>query len=295
MTYDIILDVGGTQIKAAALDQYGHLTAEMRRYPAKAQGSATEILDQLAYAIQQAMGGAGQPSGIAMTFPGPFDYEQGISYMRGLQKYEAIYGLSIPDELKKRLSPYGLHHLPFRFLHDMEAFARGACLHTEASHYDRVMYLCIGTGAGSAFTENGVLIKDGQYGLPQNGWIHRTPMRGQTIDDLISARGLSEVARVHCGQPLTGIELSQLAARSDADALHTWHVFGESVKEAIVPFLAAFQANALMLGGQIAKALPYFGAPINHYCKQNDIALLQNADSSYCAMQGLQAALHENA
>ena len=37
-----------------------------------------------------------------MAFPGPFDYEQGISLMKGLNKYDQIYGMKIPQELRKR-------------------------------------------------------------------------------------------------------------------------------------------------------------------------------------------------
>lgn len=297
MAYSIVLDVGGTQIKAAALDEHASLLWEIQSFPTLAQSSQEVIWGQLIRAIsapvESLVSARGLPQGVAMTFPGPFVFEEGVSLMRGLRKFDAIYGMSVPKALRERLSPWKLETVPLLFLHDMEAFALGMCRHTEAGRHERVMYLCIGTGAGSAFTENRQVLKGEIPGLPYNGWIYRTPMLGQTIDDIISARGLEALAEGLCHEPLDGAALSQRAARGDPLALAAWRAFGERVARAVMPFLEAFQAQALVLGGQITKGHPYFGAQVEAACQAREVRLYYCADTSFRAMQGLWTALDE--
>ncbi len=45
---------------------------------------------------------------------------------------------------------------------------------TETVVMDKILCVCIGTGAGSAFVENGKTVKTGK-GVPENGWIYQQP------------------------------------------------------------------------------------------------------------------------
>lgn len=108
--------------------------------------------------------------GIGMAFPGPFDYERGISLMQGLDKYDSIYGISIEEEMKKRTD--FLQDTIFCFLHDVEAFALGESWFGEGREAGRLLCLCIGTGTGSAFIENKKVIKEKTEGVPDHGWIY---------------------------------------------------------------------------------------------------------------------------
>lgn len=64
-----------------------------------------------------------------MAIPGAFDYENGISRMQGLNKYDAIYGIPLEREIKARVPELGSAR--FLFLHDIEAFALGEKAGTE--------------------------------------------------------------------------------------------------------------------------------------------------------------------
>ncbi len=48
-----------------------------------------------------------------MAIPGPFDYENGISRMQGLNKYDAIYGIPLEREIKARVPELGSHDFCF--------------------------------------------------------------------------------------------------------------------------------------------------------------------------------------
>ena len=49
----------------------------------------------------------GSVVGVGMAIPGPFDYENGISRMQGLNKYDAIYGIPLEREIKARVPELG--------------------------------------------------------------------------------------------------------------------------------------------------------------------------------------------
>jgi glucokinase len=91
----LAFDVGGTFIKAGAFDALGRaLEHTFTHYESMAGGNAAEILDHFvrmaADLVQQAdPGGLGRIAGIGYAFPGPFDYERGISFIQGLNKVEA--------------------------------------------------------------------------------------------------------------------------------------------------------------------------------------------------------------
>ncbi len=122
----ILLDVGGTQIKYAVANQTGQMFyKEPESFPALAKEESGIIFDNFSFLIDQMkkMAGGNPIAGIAMAFPGPFDYVHGISLMKGLDKYDSIYGIPLVPQLKKRLD--WLTDIPFQFLHDVEAFAVG--------------------------------------------------------------------------------------------------------------------------------------------------------------------------
>ena len=48
---------------------------------------------------------------LAFRMPGPFDYVKGISYIRGVAKYENLYGFNIADAVSDELIFCGLHQV----------------------------------------------------------------------------------------------------------------------------------------------------------------------------------------
>ena len=117
---------------------------------------------------------------------GPFDYEHGISRMQGLNKYDAIYGIPLEMEIKVRVPK--LKEAKFLFLHDIEAFALGESWYGTCCEAEKILCVCIGTGAGSAFVEHRKPVKTGN-GVPENGWIYQIPFRQGILDDYLSVRG----------------------------------------------------------------------------------------------------------
>ena len=109
----VCLDVGGTEIKAAAVGLDGVLLSPIHYFPADSGRGKEELLTHFAQIVLAlARQVEGTPiAGVHLAFPGPFDYEKGISLMQGLDKYDALYGVDLRQELLQRLSGAGLEGL----------------------------------------------------------------------------------------------------------------------------------------------------------------------------------------
>lgn len=280
----VLLDVGGTQIKAGLAVQSGWIEKTVN-YPACAMESSEKIFANFAAIIRStaAQTEEGELRGIGMAFPGPFDYEKGVCLIQGLHKYDSIYGMSVADEIRKRVP--GFENVPFVFCHDAEAFALGE-VWLGLDRADSVLCLCIGTGTGSAYIRDGRIIKSGK-GVPPDGWIYKLPYKEGVVDDYISARGLEALGKQYLGRAVTGKELYELCGKNDAGAQKAMQRFGWEFSRCVTPLVERFSPDTVVLGGQIAKSFPYFGQEFENECGRREIRLYLEYETSVRAMQGV--------
>lgn len=289
------LDVGGTAVKAGLLREKGEPLEGMASFPARAQGDKEEILEnfaemlrELAYRADSLLGpGMWKAEGIGLAFPGPFDYERGIPLLKGLDKYDSLYGIPLGRELSRRMAgfPGNLPEAPMLFCNDVQAFALGEEL--ELPPISRGLYVCIGTGCGSAFLENGGPPAEGTPGVPEHGWIYPLPFLSGTLDDYLSKRGFLRLAEEICGRPMEGKEASLLAASGEERALLCFGRFGERLRDGLIPVLDAYHPEALVLGGQLMKSASLFLEPLETACQKRGILLKISTETSQSAAKGL--------
>lgn len=289
----LLLDVGGTQIKAGISDEQGSLSEKIFSFPSMAKAGTEELLEHFAAVISSLQGETGDAwiAGVGMAFPGPFDYGRGISLMRGLDKYDSIYGISLEKEMKRRAE--AVRDSSFKFLHDVEAFALGESRFGEARKENKLLCLCIGTGIGSAFVEGGRVLKEQKHGVPLNGWLYHTPYKDSTLDDYLSVRGLAKISRQITGKILDGKMLYERCAVEEAGALQVYHAFGQDLSAGILPFVDAFHPDAVVFGGQISGSFPYFGESFQEECRMRGVKIYLEPKTSVRAMQGLFAAMEQ--
>src|SRR5690606_9885973 len=125
-------------------------------------------------------------AGIGIAMPGPFDYVNGISLIKGLGKYEALYGMNIKGELKARMMLP--QDVPVIFANDAVCFARGEYSYGSALGYRRVVALTLGTGLGAAFLEDGRRVDKGPE-VPDGGVLYNIPYGNGIAEDCFSTRG----------------------------------------------------------------------------------------------------------
>jgi glucokinase len=192
---------------------------------------------------------------VALGFPGPFDYAQGICRITGVEKFEALYGLDVRQALRERL---GQPELPIRFRNDAEAALVGEGRYGAGRPLRRLLGVTLGTGFGSAFVAEGRAVTAGP-GIPANGWLYPVLFRGQRADDVFSRRGL--LARLRAaGLAWSDVKLAAEAARAgDEPSQRVFEAFGADLGEFLKPFAVAFGAEGVLVAGRIAGALDLFG------------------------------------
>lgn len=289
--YQIALDVGGTGIKGR-LCYDGGFVGEALEFPSQADAEKEALIAHLCSICEMLIAQAPVPearcSRIAMAFPGPFDYDRGIPYMQGLAKYEMLYGVALPSVMTAHWYSAGVHSFDgvgWRFINDVSAFALGAV--DKNGLTGRTMCVCIGTGAGSAFCIGDSLCTDINEGMPEMGWIYPLPFHGSIIDDILSARGITKIAKKHCKAEMSPLELAIEAKAGSTEALAAWDEYGGLLREALMPIATDFRADAFILGGKIALSAEYFLAELSQACESAGVAVLIESDTSLLTERGL--------
>lgn len=259
--YAIGADIGGSHICSAVVDlAQGTICSEPVDTPVDSGASAVRILEAWAGNIKQslALAPGGKVCGVGFAFPGPFDYKRGISLIRGVRKFDRIYGLDVAESLRARLNT----DFAFRFVNDASAFALGECLGGAARDAERVVSLTLGTGVGSGFVENRRLVESGDR-VPANGWVYCLPFEEGIVDDAFSTRWFCKRWSELTGKQVEGAR--EIAACYDTDpaARRLFETYGRRLAEFAGPILNRFGADTLVLGGNIARAYPLFGPAMN--------------------------------
>lgn len=287
----LCLDVGGTEIKAAPLDARRNLLRPIRHFPAMAGADRETLLAHFAEIFRAICPENCTAGEIALAFPGPFDYENGICLLQGLAKYDALYGCDLRREFAART---GLPGQKIRFINDAAAFALGELGYGSAVQTHKTLFVAVGTGCGSAFGLDGLLAPEGTPGVPPHGYFYNATFLDSCVDDYISRRGLERLTAEKMGTALDGRALSERAAAGDPAAAACFLQFGERLRDALRPQIEAYHPELVCLGGQIMASAARFLPPLENYCTAHGIRIAITQDTSLRTMQGL-TRLAENA
>lgn len=297
--YSIAFDVGGLFIKSAVLDDDGEIVPNSYAiFPSKSKETKESIIEHLVFIIKQQTNGIldkdFEITGVGYAFPGPFDYESGISYIKGIDKFEELYEVNLRDLLINCLKQESSFHSKtsneFQIVFDNDAslFALGEHVSGKAGGYNKSIFLTIGTGAGSAFMENGKLVRDRQD-VPEYGWLYNQPFKQSIVDDYISKRGILQLAN-ELGLSTTDNEVETLAAmgkNEDQRAKMVFQMFGEYIGKVLNPYIKSFKPDAIILGGQITKSKDLFMNGIYEALENKTINIECSEETSLSTFKGV--------
>lgn len=252
------VDIGGSHITAALIDLQSRslVPGSYHRERVNANGSAADIISSWQEVLLQSMHGA-HKIGIAM--PGPFDYAEGISLIKGLHKYEALYGLPVKALLAEAL---GIPREDIIMNNDAACFLQGELFSGAAKGHSHVIGLTLGTGFGSAIATDG---------HAQDASFWSSPFLASRAEDYFSTRWF--VTRY---ESLSGVReenvknIAALAGTSVAAAT----VFNEFSAN-LAMFLGEItpQPAMIVLGGNIAHASDLFLAQLQQSLGDTEIVL----------------------
>ncbi|MES2775576.1 MAG: ROK family protein [Bacteroidota bacterium] len=243
------IDIGGSHITAGLvnMEKRGVLEGSIIRKRVNSHAAAEDILDAWAECIMELRLKTEIPIfkiGIAM--PGPFDYENGVSLIKGFDKYELLYGTNIREALALRLGIPGGNIL---FRNDAEAFLEGELFCGAAAGFDHAIGITLGTGLGSAVSH---------LGETRDAALSVMEYKGTKIEEFVSTRGLIDIYHSISGVIITDVRyLAQLAA-TDAGACEAFLVFAKHLAWFLQQFIAQESPQVLVIGGNIANASDLF-------------------------------------
>lgn len=242
------VDIGGSHITAAHIDSstYHVIEDSLVRHRVAPKESAEIILNSWFKGILPLVTGfpAGQMK-IGIAMPGPFDYQSGIALFKGVQKYDALYGIDIGEALSRHLN------LPLEniiFINDAEAFLRGELAAGAASDVKKAIGITLGTGLGSA---------SNCKGAPKDVNRAALPFLEQNAEEYISTRWFLKRYHELTGADVKNVEeLLNVAAPAIKNQI--FDEFATNLGSFINDFIADEDPEVLVIGGNIARTWTHF-------------------------------------
>ncbi|MDT0677880.1 ROK family protein [Autumnicola musiva] len=262
--YSIGVDIGGSHISACL---YNHNKKEVNKESLiyrkiDSKGSKKEIIHGWVDALETCRQTTEEEVvGIGIAMPGPFDYYNGISLIKDVDKLTALYKINIRVELSEKL---GIQPLNIRFINDATAFSIAEAMVGCAAQYKRVVAVTLGTGLGSSFLIDGKpIILDKR--VPEGGFLYNQFYHNEMADDVFSTRGILNRYKSLSGNNIPNVRAICDRVEEDDSAKKSLLQFGGELGDFLKPYLHEFDAEVLVLGGNIAKAFPYFGKALSAY------------------------------
>ena len=243
------IDIGGTHVTACLVNVVSDevISSSLSRIHIDPNQKKEIIIQIWSDLIRQCFGKAGvKPGRIGIAMPGPFDYDKGISLIRGLSKYEDLYGQNIKKLLSVNL---GISSSAIRMMNDASAFLQGEMFCGAASSGKNLVGITLGTGLGSASYYNSSIIE---------GDLYRMEFRDSRAEDHACGRWLTSEYERLSGEKLDGVKAIAGRVPSSKEAATAFRRFGLNLGEILVRRYADQNPETIVIGGNIAKAWDYF-------------------------------------
>ena len=259
MEYSIGLDLGGTNLRAAAMDRAGNVLERIAGSTTEA-GSKDALLGGMAALINRlkAKYGAANLAGIGVGVPGFILLKEGI--ITNSNNLAFIENTPIRDEMEALLGTRVILE------NDANAAALGEKWMGAGREFDDLVLLTLGTGIGGGIiigghALHGYLGMAGELGhmtVVPNGNPCGCGNQG-CLEKHASATAVTAMARLlQLGENLSSKEVYDLAMGGNEKARRIWTIVGESLGVALGNLVNAFNFPLYLLSGGMLGAWDLF-------------------------------------
>lgn len=275
------VDVGGSHVSASVIDLNLASDREIIREDINAFDGAQKILKSIGAVIHQAANGSQNIKAVGIAFPGPFDYQKGVSNIAFVGgKFESTFGIHVQQALKNTSD---LQDVPFFFANDAHCFAVGA-YHQLKLTSKRTVFLTLGTGFGSAFMEGPELLYN-HPDLPEIGAFYNEPFLNTIADDCFSTRWFLKEYQHRSGYQISSVK--ELAETKSDIATSIFKDFGSNLGTFLFPWLQRFKCDTLVIGGNITNAKLLFETALKAELQQlGDLEIVYCNKTEECILTG---------
>jgi len=252
MKYNLALDLGGTNVRTALVDERGNLS-HLKATSSKAQARALEIENN----IKELLVTYTNYEKLILALPGPLDYERKL--MRMATNIPALQGYPLAANLSVYLNKEVLVEK------DSSCAAFAEALLGSGRNYESIYYITHSTGIGGCFIENKKILR-GHCGFAGE------------IGGIIIDRQREKVNHLNIGaieNEASGLNLERKSAKPASDLFNSDDINDKQIIETMAYDLAQLLATiALVLdpacfvwGGGVARhaSAKYFPMMLKHF------------------------------
>jgi len=196
-------------------------------------------------------------SGIGMAFPGPFNFDAGISRMD--HKLKDFKGIDLRHELPIHIS--GLNNdVPLYFFADCHTFGAYEYKYNTTTVNSKFLGITLGTGLGTTFIDNGVILVKPKNGIPCMGSVWDLPYLDGIVEDYVSSRFLltDYLTRSANNSNITVTEIIDEAIEGKKDAVETLKLMGFHLGRSLKEIIREFCPKMVVVGGGLSVAYDFF-------------------------------------
>ncbi len=257
--FSIGVDLGGTNLRAASVDQHGKMLNKISGSTDLKAGRAA-VIDDMVNAIRklQADSGSMRLAGVGIGVPGFILMEEGI--IAGSNNLPDFDGFPVRDEIEKQLGTQVILE------NDANAAALGEKWMGAGKKVKDLVLLTLGTGIGGGIISGGKVLH-GQVGMAgELGHITVVPNGNPCgcgnygcLEKHASATAIISMARLmSLGDNLTSEDVFHMAVAGNAKAKMIFHIMGISLGIALATLINIFNFPLFLLSGGVLAAWDQF-------------------------------------
>lgn len=239
MDMTIGIDLGGTNIRAGIIAN--GLIIEQKHTSLKNKDSLPDTLNQLTGFIKSLV--RSDIRGIGIGVPSVVDIEKGIVY--NVVKIPSWERVELKDILEKEFK------IPVYINNDVNCFILGEHKYGLAKQFKSVVGMAIGTGLGSGIILNNQLYWGNNCGAGEIGYL---PYLDKDFEFYCSSSFFESKYNT------TALKAFQDALDEKSEAFKIWREFGLHIGNAVKAVVYAYDPEAIIMGGSIAKAFDFFAS-----------------------------------
>jgi fructokinase len=249
------VDIGGTKMEIAALDESG---AEVfRRRGDAPRGAYPEALHALADAVRAAEAEVGERCTVGIGTPGAVSSDGRLRRAHA----SALNGMPLKPDLERLLDR------EVRFANDANCFALSEAADGVAAGADVVFGVILGTGVGGGTVVGGRVLHGanaiaGEWGHNSLPWIRREELPGPRcgcgkeghIEAFLSGPGLARDLKAAGGAALEPAQIIARAESGDAACEAALARYEERLGRALASVINLLDPDVIVLGGGLSNA-----------------------------------------
>ena len=242
------IDLGGTQLRLAAVNSSGALATEVFVATTGVDVTTDDLMRELQRMWSQLSHQTIRAGGVGIT---------GVIRQQRLTASDFLPHLVAHD--LSALFSAALGNIPVKIENDARCFLLAEARFGAGRGARNACGITLGTGAGGAVMVNGELITGANA---EAGEVWRIPCRDSFLEYFVSGAGLMRGYQAAGGVADEAVTAADVAARARAGeraALQAWESYGDDVYALCETMIALLEPEVIILGGSMAQAHDLFG------------------------------------